>query len=193
MFTRVLAALALGTAVGAASEVAGRWDRGAGDVHLHQMGREARRVHADRGTKSTPRTPHPHAGAARGVEVGQNRQTSPRETSGRRYVRVWVYRTWYCSRGGSCTNRICGTNALTANGTDATKEGGFAADPRWCPYGTRLRIAGRVYVADDCFGKAQRARDRVAGRRHIDIRVAGKTHAQVSRMGAGYIQVEIIP
>lgn len=122
------------------------------------------------------RTPHPDAGAARGVE-------------GRK---ILAFVTRYCATGPGCKARICGGNLRTAHGTDATKEGGFAADPRWCPYGTRIRIDGRTFVHDDNFGPGQRARDRALARPHIDIRVAGRTHDEVRRMGAGWVEIEIL-
>ena len=107
--------------------------------------------------------------------------------------KIRVYATFYCATGPGCSKAICGGNKTTANGSDATKAGGFAADPAWCPYGTRIRLQdGTVLIHDDNFGKQQRARDRKLGRWHIDIRVAGKTHKEVQVMGAGWIEVQVL-
>lgn len=81
---------------------------------------------------------------------------------------------------------------------DAAVPDGCAADPRHFPYGTRLIVDGRLCVVDDTFGKAQRDRDWAAGVVHLDIRVAlpglspEEHHAAVSRMGAGWVEVEVL-
>lgn len=104
---------------------------------------------------------------------------------------VRVYRTFYCATGEGCDKPICGGNKRTATGSDATKAGGCAVDPRRIPYGSIVEIDGARYVADDTFGKRQRERDWEAGIVHVDIRVVGKTHREVHSMGAGYVDAKI--
>jgi 3D (Asp-Asp-Asp) domain-containing protein len=106
--------------------------------------------------------------------------------------RVYAYVTYYCATGEGCDNPICGGNEKTASGSDATKAGGIAVDKRHFPYGTRIIIDEKLYVADDTFGKAMRERDWENGRIHVDIRVAGHRHDEVARMGAGYKWIEIL-
>ena len=51
---------------------------------------------------------------------------------------------------------------------------------------------GTVLVHDDNLGKAQRERDWEMQRPHIDIRVAGRTHDEVRRLGAEWLEIEVI-
>jgi 3D (Asp-Asp-Asp) domain-containing protein len=104
-------------------------------------------------------------------------------------VRVRVWRSFYCATGAGCHNPICGGHLKTAAGRDARLGYGCAVDPRAIPYGSRLHIGGRVYVADDT-GSAMR-KDYKRGVVHVDIRVAGMTHEQVGRLGAGWVDAII--
>jgi 3D (Asp-Asp-Asp) domain-containing protein len=54
----------------------------------------------------------------------------------------------YCA----CT-KCCGkSDGITASGTKATQGRTIAVDPRYYPYGTKIIINGKTYVAEDCGG-----------------------------------------
>ncbi len=49
--------------------------------------------------------------------------------------------------------KCCGkSDGITASGTRATQGRTIAADPRYYPYGTKIKLNGRTYVVEDCGG-----------------------------------------
>lgn len=105
---------------------------------------------------------------------------------------IRVRRTYYCATGKGCHEKICGGNLKTAHGRDARYGDGCAVDPRRIPYDTTVCIGGKSYTADDTFGKNQRNRDWKSGIIHVDVRIAGRLHKEVRKMGAGWIEMEMI-
>ena len=99
--------------------------------------------------------------------------------------------SYYCATGSGCDTPICGGNAKTANGRDASVGDGCAVDPKVIPYGSTIELDGRSYIADDTFGRKTIEKDRNEGITHIDIRVSGKEHDDVYRMGFGFRNVRI--
>lgn len=79
----------------------------------------------------------------------------------------------------SCSGSYGGT---TSTGVKATAGRTVAVDPTVIPYGTRLKINGHVYVAEDCGGA-------VKGR-HIDMFF--NSHSEALKWGVRYCDVEIL-
>ena len=56
--------------------------------------------------------------------------------------------TAYCA----CV-KCCGkSDGITASGTKATQGRTIAADPRYYPYGTKIKLNGKTYIVEDCGG-----------------------------------------
>ena len=74
-----------------------------------------------------------------------------------------------------CTGACCNGNSLgiTASGRRLTPEVSIAVDPRIIPLGSKVRIGGKVYRADDTGGA-------IVGNR-IDVCVS--SHAKACRLG----------
>lgn len=56
--------------------------------------------------------------------------------------------TAYCACAKCCGK----SDGITASGTKATQGRTIAVDPRYYPYGTKIILNGKTYVAEDCGG-----------------------------------------
>lgn len=96
--------------------------------------------------------------------------------------------SFYCATGRGCHCRICGGHLETAWGRDARESGGVAVDPRDIPFGSRVLICGREYIADDSGVSMRKAWCR-KGQVWVDVRVAGKKHREVKAMGVKWAEI----
>lgn len=79
--------------------------------------------------------------------------------------------------------KCCGdhANGITATGVRAKQGRTIAVDPDLIPYGTRVKIAGHWYVAEDCGGKIKK--------NHIDLYF--NRHSDADEWGVKYKKVKI--
>lgn len=95
--------------------------------------------------------------------------------------RKWI--TDYFKVTAYCPCKICseGYGRTTSTGGIARSNHTIAVDPNIIPYGTRVRIKGVEYVAEDCGGD-------IIGDR-IDVFV--DTHSETYEWGGEYIEIKI--
>ena len=83
--------------------------------------------------------------------------------------------TAYCA-----CSKCCGkSDGITASGTKAKQGRTIAVDPKLIPYGTKVVINGRTYVAEDCGGSIKQNRIDVFFNSHKDALNFGVQHAEV--------------
>lgn len=83
--------------------------------------------------------------------------------------------TAYCA-----CSKCCGkSDGITASGTKAKQGRTIAVDPKLIPYGTKVVINGRTYVAEDCGGSIKQNRIDVFFNSHKDALNFGIQHAEV--------------
>ena len=86
--------------------------------------------------------------------------------------------TAYCS-----CEKCCGkTDGITATGVKATAGKTIAVDPKAIPYGTKVEIYGKTYVAEDCGGA-------IKGNKRIDIYC--DSHRTALEFGVQYADVKV--
>lgn len=94
--------------------------------------------------------------SAQAVEVSEVSETIIEQeyttaVAEREYIEVTATLTAYCP----CV-KCCGkSDGITASGTQATAGRTVAVDTRLIPYGTKISIDGKTYVAEDCGGKVK--------------------------------------
>ena len=81
------------------------------------------------------------------AEVETVSTTSEEETKPA-YTEIKVTATAYCPCAKCCGK----ADGITATGTKATAGRTIAVDPSVIPYGTKVKINGNTYVAEDCGG-----------------------------------------
>ena len=87
--------------------------------------------------------------------------------------------THYCA-----CSRCCGkSDGITASGTKAKAGRTIGVDPKQIPYGSKVKIGKKTYIAEDT-GSA------LTGRKVIDIFC--KTHSEALRKGVKYQKVYLI-
>lgn len=83
--------------------------------------------------------------------------------------------TAYCA-----CSKCCGkSDGITASGAKAKQGRTIAVDPKLIPYGTKVVINGRTYVAEDCGGSIKQNRIDVFFNSHKDALNFGIQHAEV--------------
>ena len=83
--------------------------------------------------------------------------------------------TAYCA-----CSKCCGkSDGITASGTKAKQGRTIAVDPKLIPYGTKVVINGRTYVAEDCGGSIKQNRIDVFFNSHKDALNFGVRYAEV--------------
>lgn len=83
--------------------------------------------------------------------------------------------TAYCA-----CSKCCGkSDGITASGTKAKQGRTIAVDPKLIPYGTKVVINGRTYVAEDCGGSIKQNRIDVFFNSHKDALNFGVQYAEV--------------
>ena len=83
--------------------------------------------------------------------------------------------TAYCA-----CSKCCGkSDGITASGTKAKPGRTIAVDPKLIPYGTKVVINGRTYVAEDCGGSIKQNRIDVFFNSHKDALNFGVRYAEV--------------
>lgn len=83
--------------------------------------------------------------------------------------------TAYCA-----CSKCCGkSDGITASGTKAKQGRTIAVDPKLIPYGTKVVINGRTYVAEDCGGSIKQNRIDVFFNNHKDALNFGIQYAEV--------------
>lgn len=70
------------------------------------------------------------------------------ETPAPEYTEITVTATAYCACAKCCGK----SDGITATGTKATAGRTIAVDPSVIPYGTKVKINGNTYIAEDCGG-----------------------------------------
>jgi 3D (Asp-Asp-Asp) domain-containing protein len=78
--------------------------------------------------------------------------------------------------------RLCHTKRHTITGANATRPG-IAVDPRLIPLGSKVKVNGRWYVADDVGPKG----------RHVDIRFRNRkgAHKAIKAFGRRHMVVKV--
>ena len=94
--------------------------------------------------------------SAQAVEVSEVSETIIEQeyttaVAEREYIEVTATLTAYCPCVKCCGN----SDGITASGTQATAGRTVAVDTRLIPYGTKISIDGKTYVAEDCGGKVK--------------------------------------
>lgn len=87
--------------------------------------------------------------------------------------------TAYCA----CT-RCTDGDGITASGTKAKQGRTIAVDPRVIPYGTKVIINGKTYIAEDCGGAIKGNRIDVYFNNHSDAKKFGVQYAEVQIVGS---------
>lgn len=84
--------------------------------------------------------------------------------------------TYYCD----CA-KCCGSNAngITSTGVKAKPNHTIAVDPQVIPYGSKVKIGNKIYVAEDCGGGIKKKR--------IDMFVS--SHAKALKLGVSHKKV----
>ena len=103
--------------------------------------------------------------------------TVPYSTSRGEYLGIFKI-TAYCS----CYECSEGYGDMTSTGVRASSDRTIAVDPNYIPYGSRIIINGKEYIAEDCGGG-------VKGK-HIDVYV--NDHGETMRHGVRFCAVRII-
>lgn len=86
--------------------------------------------------------------------------------------------TAYCA-----CSKCCGkSDGITATGTKAKQGRTIAVDPRKIPYGTRLKIGGHTYVAEDCGGAIKGNRLDIFFNNHNDALKFGVQKMKVEKL-----------
>ena len=109
-------------------------------------------------------------------ENNSNDETESSKTEESNLVYMGRFKlTSYCS-----CSKCCGkSDGITATGTKAKQGRTIAVDPKLIPYGTKVVINGRTYVAEDCGGSIKQNRIDVFFNSHKDALNFGIQHAEV--------------
>ena len=122
--------------------------------------------------KVEQQTPQPTPQPAPQPQPQPQPQVKPTE----QWVSLGTYTlTAYCP-----CSRCCGkSDGVTATGTKATAGRTIAVDPKVIPYGSKVKINGNVYTAEDCGGAVKSKKIDIFFNSHQSALNFGKQTAEV--------------